>query len=52
VSPNFAVPNEYGVHEYPGIYVINKKGVITHASAGEQAQSVLEDAVNSALKGS
>lgn len=50
ISPNFAVPNEYGVHAYPGIYVINKKGVITHTSSGERPQSVLDNAINSALK--
>lgn len=52
ISPNFAVPNTYGGKSYPGIYVVNKKGVIIHASTGERPQSVLASAINSALKGS
>jgi peroxiredoxin len=52
VDPAFRVPNVYGAHAYPTIYVINKGGVITHASSGEIPQGDLASALNSALHSS
>jgi peroxiredoxin len=52
VDPNFHVVNESGVSGYPGIYIINKQGVIIHASSGEQTYSTLEQALNKAVSSS
>lgn len=50
INPTFNVVNEYGITGYPGLYVINKHGVITYVNSGEQPYSTLSKALNSALK--
>lgn len=50
VDPSFHVVNKYGVSGYPGIYVIDKHGVITHASSGEQSYATLAQALTQALR--
>jgi peroxiredoxin len=50
IDPSFHVVNTYGVSSYPGIYVIDGRGKIVHASAGEQPESALSDAINSTLR--
>jgi peroxiredoxin len=52
VDPSFHVVNEYGVSGYPGIYVINKQGVIVNARSGEQSYATLAQALDRALRGS
>lgn len=52
VDPTFHVVNEYGVSGYPGIYVINKRGVVAYAQSGDQEYGSLATALDKALKGS
>jgi len=49
VDPNFATVNRYGVNSYPGIYVVNEKGIITFAASGRQPASKLNAALDKAL---
>jgi thiol-disulfide isomerase/thioredoxin len=50
VDPNFKTVNTYGVNAYPGIYVVDKGGYITHASMGIQKFSTLSSALHRVLK--
>lgn len=52
VDPKFHTVNKYGISSYPGIYVIDRNGKVVHSSAGEQPESVLAHAIDSALHGS
>jgi hypothetical protein len=51
IDPTFATVNEYGVNAYPGIYVVNSKGVTTFASSGHQGFLKLSTALDNALGG-
>jgi peroxiredoxin len=52
IDPSFAVVNQYGIHAYPGLYVINGKGVITQATSGRESYAKLSRALDQALKAS
>ena len=51
IDPKFKVVNEYGVGAYPGLYVVNSKGVISYAAEGHQSYGTLAKALNRALSG-
>ena len=50
IDPTFHVVNEYGVSGYPGLYVINGKGVITYVGTGYQTYATLAHAIDAALR--
>lgn len=50
IDPTFHVVNEYGVSGYPGLYVINGKGVITYVGSGYQTYATLAHAIDAALR--
>lgn len=41
VDPNFQTVNQYGINDYPGLYIIDGKGVIRYSSAGQRPYTVL-----------
>jgi peroxiredoxin len=45
VDPTFKVVDEYGINGFPGIYVIDKNGVIRYSNSGEQPYSTLSKAI-------
>jgi len=49
IDPKFDSVNTYGVNAYPGLYVVNAKGVITYASEGHRSYAVLAQQLNRAL---
>ncbi|MGH2443426.1 MAG: TlpA family protein disulfide reductase [Chloroflexota bacterium] len=51
VGKHFTVVNEYGVNSYPGIYIVNKRGIISYAQSGDQSFTQLDDAIGKALAG-
>ncbi|HZU11515.1 MAG TPA: TlpA disulfide reductase family protein [Chloroflexota bacterium] len=50
IDPTFATVNRYGVGAYPGLYVVNPKGVITYAAEGHRDYSTLARALDHALR--
>jgi peroxiredoxin len=50
VDPNFHVVNEYGIGNYPGLYVIDPKGKIIFSNAGKYPYNTLANELNTALK--
>lgn len=52
VDPSFKVVNEYGINDYPGIFVLDRKGMIVYAQSGEQSYKALATALNKTLAGS
>lgn len=50
IDPNFVVVNQYGVSAYPGLYVVNGKGVISHVASGRESYAALSQALDSALR--
>lgn len=51
IDPHFHVVNEYGINGYPGIYVVDKHGMITYSQSGDQSYQALASALNKALSG-
>jgi thiol-disulfide isomerase/thioredoxin len=49
-DPTFATVNHYGVHSYPTIYIVDPKGVIRFAQAGELPYSQLASAITAAQR--
>jgi peroxiredoxin len=45
VDPTFKVVDEYGINGFPGIYVIDKNGVIRYSDNGEKPYSALSKAI-------
>ena len=50
IDPNFATVNRYGIGSYPGLYVVDKSGVIRLARSGNVSYVVLSRALDSALR--
>lgn len=50
IDPNFSTVNRYGAYQYPTLYVIDPKGTITYANAGERPYSELASAIKAASK--
>jgi peroxiredoxin len=51
VDPKFKVVNEYGVNAYPGLYVVDSKGVIRYSASGHRSYASLAQALNRTLQG-
>lgn len=49
IDPSFATVNRYGISAYPGLYVINGKGVVTFAAAGHQSYAKLVGVLDRAM---
>ena len=49
IDPQFQTVNTYGVDSYPGLYVVDAKGVITYASVGHKNYTVLSQQLNRVL---
>lgn len=49
IDPQFGTVNRYGINAYPGMYVVDSKGVISFASVGHQGFSKLSMALENAL---
>jgi peroxiredoxin len=45
VDPTFKVVDEYGINAFPGIYIIDKNGVIKYSDNGEKPYSTLSKAI-------
>jgi peroxiredoxin len=52
VDPKFSVMKQYGNNGYPGIFVIDRNGVIVSSTSGEESYSVLAKALDKGLKAS
>jgi peroxiredoxin len=50
IDPNFATVNRYGIGSYPGLYLVDKSGVIRLAHDGSLNYGVLSHALDRALR--
>ncbi len=49
IDPTFSTVNTYGASSYPGLYIIDKNGIIRYAEAGERPLSELSSAITPLL---
>ncbi|HEX8918126.1 MAG TPA: TlpA disulfide reductase family protein [Chloroflexota bacterium] len=52
VDPKFQTVNTYGINAYPGLYVVDSKGVISYASAGRKSYTSLSRELDRVLAAS
>jgi hypothetical protein len=50
IDPSFAVVNRYGITGYPGLYIVDRRGVITYAWSGHVGYAKLAKQLSAVLK--